>query len=50
MKTKHKLNNEQMDWLTNLQLKDIFNAAFYKGISNDSELPIERAICTLCVI
>ena len=33
---------------SNIQLRNIFNAAFYKGISNDSELPIERAIHTLC--
>ena len=32
----------------NGQLKEIFSAAFYKGISNNAELPIERAIHTLC--
>lgn len=32
---------------SNLQLRNIFDAAFYKGISNNAELPIERAICTL---
>ena len=33
---------------TNLQLRGIFSAAFYKGISRDEELPIERAIAELC--
>jgi len=33
---------------SNKQLMDLFNAAFYKGISNDSELPIERTIHILC--
>jgi len=32
---------------TNLQLREIFSAAFYKGISDTSEVPIERAICRL---
>lgn len=37
------------DWTDcNGQLKDIFSAAFYKGICRDQELPIERAISTLC--
>jgi hypothetical protein len=30
------------------QLKGIFDAAFFKGISNNSKLPIERAIHALC--
>lgn len=30
------------------QLKDLFKAAFYKGISNDSDIPIERTIHELC--
>ena len=33
---------------SNLQMRNIFEAAFYKGISNDQELPIERAIHQLC--
>jgi len=32
----------------NGQLKEIFFASFYKGIINDDELPIERAIGKLC--
>lgn len=32
----------------NGQLKEIFFASFYKGITNDEELPIERAIKHLC--
>ena len=35
---------------SNNQLKEIFKASFYKGISNDSELPIERAVAELCGI
>lgn len=35
---------------SNNQLKEIFKASFYKGISNDSELPIERAVEELCGI
>lgn len=34
----------------NNQIKEIFKASFYKGISNDSELPIERAVEELCGI
>jgi hypothetical protein len=30
------------------QLRDIFSDVFYKGISNDSEEPIERGIHALC--
>lgn len=33
---------------TNLQLRGIFEAAFYKGIVREEELPIERAIAELC--
>ena len=33
---------------TNLQLRNIFEAAFYKGICMDDNLPIERAISALC--
>ena len=33
---------------TNRQLRGIFESAFYKGISRDEELPIERAISELC--
>ena len=33
---------------TNLQLRGIFEAAFYKGICRDEDLPIERAIAELC--
>lgn len=33
---------------TNLQLRSIFNAAFYIGISNNQRRPIERAIAELC--
>ncbi len=33
---------------SNIQLKSIFSATFYKGICNDSDIPIERAIHTLC--
>lgn len=32
----------------NRQLTDIFSAAFYKSISREQELPIERAISQLC--
>ena len=35
---------------SNNQIKDIFKASFYKGMSNDSELPIERAVEELCGI
>jgi hypothetical protein len=35
---------------TNMQMRGIFEAAFYKGISRDQELPIERAISELCGI
>ena len=30
------------------QIKDVFSSTFQKRLSNDSELPIERAIHTLC--
>lgn len=33
---------------TNQQIKEIFNSILFKKISNDAELPIERAIHTLC--
>jgi len=33
---------------SNRQLTDIFSAAFYKSISREQELPIERAISQLC--
>jgi len=33
---------------SNLQLRNIFSATLYKGISNDAELPIERGIHALC--
>ena len=33
---------------SNLQLKDIFSASFYKSISGKEDLPIERAIVKLC--
>jgi hypothetical protein len=33
---------------TNAQLRGIFSAAFYKSISKEEELPIERAIAELC--
>jgi len=33
---------------TNLQLRGIFEAAFYKGIVRNDDLPIERAISALC--
>jgi hypothetical protein len=32
----------------NLQLRSIFEAAFYKGIVRTDDLPIERAIAQLC--
>lgn len=32
----------------NNQLREIFNAAFYKSIVREDELPIERAVSTLC--
>lgn len=32
----------------NRQLRSIFEAAFYKSITRDDELPIERAISELC--
>jgi hypothetical protein len=33
---------------TNLQLRNIFETAFYKGIGSTQDLPIERAIHALC--
>jgi hypothetical protein len=33
---------------SNRQLRGIFEASFYKGITRDDELPIERAISELC--
>jgi hypothetical protein len=33
---------------SNMQMRGIFEAAFYKGICRDQELPIERAIAELC--
>ena len=33
---------------TNLQMRGVFEAAFYKGICRNQELPIERAIAELC--
>ena len=33
---------------TNLQIRGIFEAAFYKSISRTENLPIERAIAELC--
>lgn len=37
------------DWSDeNAQIKEIFGAAFYKGISCDEELPIERALHKIC--
>jgi len=33
---------------SNRQLRGIFEAAFYRGITRDDELPIERAISELC--
>lgn len=32
----------------NMQMRGIFEAAFYKGICRDEDLPIERAIAELC--
>lgn len=32
----------------NQEIKNLFASSFYKTISNESELPIERAIHTLC--
>jgi hypothetical protein len=32
----------------NNQIRSIFNAAFFKSITREDELPIERAICELC--
>ncbi len=32
----------------NIQMRGIFNAAFYKGINRTEELPIERSIAELC--
>ena len=32
----------------NVQMRGIFEAAFYKGICRDEDLPIERAIAELC--
>lgn len=49
--------NKLLDTYTKIQLdhsgsnaliKKVFSACFYKGISNDSELPIERGINALC--
>ena len=34
----------------NVQMRGIFEAAFYKGICRDQERPIERAIAELCGI
>ena len=33
---------------TNLQIREIFNAAFHKGLVRNQDLPIERAIAELC--
>lgn len=33
---------------TNLELREIFAAAFYKSVSREDDLPIERAISQLC--
>ena len=33
---------------SNLQLREIFSAAFYKSISRTNDLPIERSISQLC--
>lgn len=33
---------------SNLQLREIFSAAFYKSIGRTDDLPIERAISKLC--
>lgn len=33
---------------SNMQLREIFSAAFYKSIVRTDELPIERAIAKLC--
>jgi len=33
---------------TNVQLRGIFESAFYKGICREENLPIERAIAELC--
>lgn len=34
----------------NQQLKDVFDACFYKRLGNDYELPIERGISKMCGI
>ena len=41
-----KIKDEWID--PNMQLKEVFFASFYKGITNNEELPIERAIVSLC--
>ena len=33
---------------SNIQIKGVFEAAFYKGIVREDDLPIERAISELC--
>jgi len=41
-----KIKDEWTD--RNAQIREVFDACFYKRIGNDSELPIERAIHRLC--
>ena len=41
-----KIKDEWID--PNMQLKEVFFSSFYKGITNNEELPIERAIVSLC--
>ncbi len=33
---------------TNIQIRDIFNAVFYRGIRRDFKMPIDRGINELC--
>jgi hypothetical protein len=44
----NKINDDRMN--NGIQVMDIFKASFYKGISNDCELPIERAIQSVCAM
>lgn len=42
------LKTKESESNLNANLKDVFGVCFYKGISFDEELPIERAIHKLC--
>jgi len=35
---------------SNMQIREIFSAAFHKSVSREDDLPIERAISQLCAL